>query len=466
MGTYVNGIYIPADGEAGTVWRQPMDDNLTRLSELAVNVKAPQFAGGAVGDGTTDDTVAVQAAIDVVSGGTSGVPPVPVFFPPGTYRITSTLQMTRRGGILKGAGVGNPTNYSSQPGKGSTLRWDGAAAGVMINVQDSKYLGFEDILFQGNKTNVPAALIYFENAGGSAGTNENLFIRRCHFGSYPWTNPTTTGGTAATRGIRFGGTNGNNDQFHIEDCQFDDCATGIAIDNSQSIWGLLTNVGFLRCTTAGLDTSASITATNLTGGSNAIDMKIQSTARVVVNGYWTEGATQAAVLTGQGALMVDGGLVENNANMAGLNTFDHQSCGAATGNLSLRNVHLLANALTHPKIKVRGVASGTGRGVVSIVGCNGWNFADYDIANVNGDPLDVFIASSGISNGTFVYRTFTGTQSLVAYSQQPVVATASLPAAAAVMDGTILIEDNGTGDRNLIIYAGGQRFRIDGGAAF
>lgn len=46
-----------------------------------------------------------------------------------------------------------------------------------------------------------------------------------------------------------------------------------------------------------------------------------------------------------------------------------------------------------------------------------------------------------------------------------VVATASLPAAAAAMNGHILIEDNGAGDRNLIIYAGGQRFRIDGGAA-
>jgi hypothetical protein len=47
-----------------------------------------------------------------------------------------------------------------------------------------------------------------------------------------------------------------------------------------------------------------------------------------------------------------------------------------------------------------------------------------------------------------------------------VVATGALPAAAAARDGTILIEDAGAGDRNLIIYAGGERFRIDGGAAF
>ena len=47
----------------------------------------------------------------------------------------------------------------------------------------------------------------------------------------------------------------------------------------------------------------------------------------------------------------------------------------------------------------------------------------------------------------------------------PVVATASLPAAASAQDGLILIEDNGTGDRNLVIYAGAQRFRIDGGSS-
>jgi hypothetical protein len=47
-----------------------------------------------------------------------------------------------------------------------------------------------------------------------------------------------------------------------------------------------------------------------------------------------------------------------------------------------------------------------------------------------------------------------------------VVATASLPAASSDMNGSVLIEDAGAGDRNVIIYAGAQRFRIDGGANF
>lgn len=47
----------------------------------------------------------------------------------------------------------------------------------------------------------------------------------------------------------------------------------------------------------------------------------------------------------------------------------------------------------------------------------------------------------------------------------PVVARASLPAAGATQDGLVLVDDNGAGDRNLMIYVGGERFRIDGGAA-
>jgi hypothetical protein len=44
----------------------------------------------------------------------------------------------------------------------------------------------------------------------------------------------------------------------------------------------------------------------------------------------------------------------------------------------------------------------------------------------------------------------------------PVVATALLPAAAAAMDGVVLIEDAGVGSGNLIAYKGGQRFRFTG----
>ena len=62
--------------------------------------------------------------------------------------------------------------------------------------------------------------------------------------------------------------------------------------------------------------------------------------------------------------------------------------------------------------------------------------------------------------------TFTADGCLINGLKTEVIATGSLPAAGASQDGKVLIEDAGAGDRNLIIYAGGERFRIDGGSTF
>ena len=54
------------------------------MSNYIINVKETTY--GAVGDGSTDDTTAIQAAIDAAN--TAGAW---VYFPPGTYKVTSTL---------------------------------------------------------------------------------------------------------------------------------------------------------------------------------------------------------------------------------------------------------------------------------------------------------------------------------------------------------------------------------------
>jgi hypothetical protein len=62
----------------------------------------------------------------------------------------------------------------------------------------------------------------------------------------------------------------------------------------------------------------------------------------------------------------------------------------------------------------------------------------------------------GTGEGNWV--TINGRQRLAA------VASGRLPRAGAAQDGTMLIEDAGRGRRNLVIYAGGQRFRVAGTA--
>jgi hypothetical protein len=90
---------------------------------------------GATGDGTTDDTVAIQAGIDAVQG-THNV----LFFPAGTYKVTDTLAV-HNGTQLRGvtdfaypAGFGRPvyaTTISFQPTTTKDLfdySWTGGAA--------------------------------------------------------------------------------------------------------------------------------------------------------------------------------------------------------------------------------------------------------------------------------------------------------------------------------------------------
>ena len=80
---------------------------------------------GAKGDGTTDDTQALQNAINAAaqytSTGTVTSGPVFVYLPAGTYRITATLQVKYQPIGILGA---DPTT--------TTLRWDGANGSDML----------------------------------------------------------------------------------------------------------------------------------------------------------------------------------------------------------------------------------------------------------------------------------------------------------------------------------------------
>ena len=84
------------------------------------NVKA----WGATGNGTTDDTAAIQAVLNYVTTGAASVYGGTVFFPPGNYKITSTLTITGQLGIgvdLLGAGSTKATLLSYIVGTSSSV---------------------------------------------------------------------------------------------------------------------------------------------------------------------------------------------------------------------------------------------------------------------------------------------------------------------------------------------------------
>jgi len=64
-----------------------IDTALGGIYGMFYNVKDPVY--GAEGDGSTDDTASIQAAIDAATAANGGT----IFFPPGTYRITSSIDV-------------------------------------------------------------------------------------------------------------------------------------------------------------------------------------------------------------------------------------------------------------------------------------------------------------------------------------------------------------------------------------
>lgn len=101
--------------------------NATKLNDV-VSVK--EF--GAVGDGVSDDTAAIQAAITATYGGS-------VFFPAGTYKVTSTISVTNEVSLI-GAG-----RYLSK------ILWTSATLSI-FNVSTTNPIQVEKMAFIGPST--------------------------------------------------------------------------------------------------------------------------------------------------------------------------------------------------------------------------------------------------------------------------------------------------------------------------
>lgn len=86
---------------------------------------------GAIGDGDTDDTVAISHALNSITV-SYGV----LYIPPGTYRITSQLTLTS-------------SLYIRLIGENATLKWDGADGGTMLYLNGVHYSRFGGLIFNG-----------------------------------------------------------------------------------------------------------------------------------------------------------------------------------------------------------------------------------------------------------------------------------------------------------------------------
>ena len=111
-------------------------------------------AAAAVGDGVADDTAAIQACFDQVSNETDKFS---VYFPAGTYKVSSTLRLFRGISILI---VGT--------GESSRIVWSGEAGGRIVVSDGLSRSRFVGLVFDGQDT----AAVGFEHDSHSPGLFE------------------------------------------------------------------------------------------------------------------------------------------------------------------------------------------------------------------------------------------------------------------------------------------------------
>lgn len=173
--------------------------------DLATNVKDPAY--GAVGDGATDDTAAIQAAIDATPDG--GI----CFFPPGTYRVQSvvgTILVGRSGVSLVGAGA---TVSVLEIAETST-------AAAVLNLTRRSDVQVRDLGFDAT-ANGPAMVAVYASASDG---QRNITVERCRFAGF------MTGQAAPTAAAVYVWTTFG---VQVLDSEFVDCGRAITLDQPE-----------------------------------------------------------------------------------------------------------------------------------------------------------------------------------------------------------------------------------------
>lgn len=365
-----------------------------------IDPRHPDF--GVVGDGVADDSPGMAAIVEEFAPLGSGTPPIKINLWPGAViRLTETWEVRRIAAVILGSGVGNPSNFATNPGSGTTIQWDGPATVPMWEVRDCQHFHYQDIYFRGNTAAPPSAAIrYYNVSGDGSGTNQQLTGRRCRFGYLAWL---PTGGYEMDRCIIFDGHNTNNDQFHFEDFVFARPTTEcLSLPNSQSIWGLLTNCHFAGNLTAkGLVTSASVDLVNPSFDACTVDIEANATSRVHVYGYHSERSARwiNQPLNQSSKVSLYGGTAQITDTLFEGERYFVKLLGVYSGGgCSINDVAVSQTGATRPKIYARGSQNTTALGEVTIRGCPAILKTDLDIAAAIGTrPLRV-IAQGGDMN--------------------------------------------------------------------
>lgn len=278
---------------------QPSSGAVTRTaqSKLGEVVSVKDF--GAVGDGTTDDTSAIQAAVNAAAGGV-------LYFPPGRYLISSAINIVSRVHIYgvrnavtiilgtqnqNGLVVGDGTSPTRAACGGVVIRDIdfNAKAGVSASVSGSAiYINYtydtriEHCTFYGLDGSTKKL---FNGVAASKATNH--WIYKCNFIGLLGYGHATSGTSSATADKTING--------RVIDCEF----INITLDciylgpYSEGIW--LHQINAYQFTAAAIHINTSlfnfqITAPNIELSGTSSGVYVESGENVQVTGGWIGGS--------------------------------------------------------------------------------------------------------------------------------------------------------------------------------
>ena len=138
------------------------------------------LALGAKGDGKTDDTAAIQSAIN--QGFTTGAA---VFIPAGVYRVSQLV--LKKGTILQGVSSGTYPDNDTISGASVLARIANTNKDVLLAPDGTNYCRMFDLAIDGNKNNNTAGHGLCI-ADGAAGQEGQIIVDRCYFHDNPDSN--------------------------------------------------------------------------------------------------------------------------------------------------------------------------------------------------------------------------------------------------------------------------------------
>lgn len=267
-----------------------------------VNVKDPAY--GATGNGTTDDTAAIQAALNAATG--------PVVFPRGTYKLTAKLTVPSDNLLL----VGDRATISC-PANGDQAVYGTGRAGVTVRgltfAGSSGNLGGKGQVYFVNSTNIAIE----ENVFSAAVNGGAVLLEGCKYSEVRRNKITGT-----DYGILVGSlsTNGSTTaDYNVIDANYVDtsghdgifvtASLGSSATTNTGTGNRITNNTVLNSSDAGIESGigqrGSVIANNTVKGSAGPNILLRDNTDATVVGNYAAGNTALITSYGGGIAVLD-----------------------------------------------------------------------------------------------------------------------------------------------------------------